>query len=345
LDDRGVGRLKIAQILPEFEEGGVERHVLWLSNALAEMGHEVTIITAGGKLEKKLDPKVALVRLPVQKKNPFTALYCAISIASRAKREGWNILHAHSRVPAWIAWWVAGFSGRPWVATAHAQYGLNAGLIPYRKANGVICVSRTVREHLGSFLPEKTEVIPNGIPPARRKWEGKGFPENPRFLFVGRLTRLKGLDVVIEALSGLGEREWTLDVVGDGPQREELEAKVRIKGLDEKIAFHGFRENIEEWMAGAGCLLFPSLEEGQGLVLAQAIQVGVPVIASEIEVLREMMGNDAELVKPGDRQGWRYILDKVVRYGILPRSCLALPVISTFEAANDTLSFYRSIIS
>lgn len=161
MDDRGVGRLKIAQILPEFEEGGVERHVLWLSNALSEMGHDVTVITAGGKLEEQLDPKVALVRLPVHKKNPFTALYCAISIASRTKREGWDILHAHSRVPAWIAWWVAGLSGRPWVATAHAQYSLNAGLIPYRKANGVICVSRTVREHLGSFLPENSEVVIN----------------------------------------------------------------------------------------------------------------------------------------------------------------------------------------
>ena len=125
MDDRGVGRLKIAQILPEFEEGGVERYVLWLSNALAEMGHEATVITAGGKLEENLDPNVAVVRLPVHKKNPLTALYCAISIASRAKREGWDILHAHSRVPVWIAFWASFISRKPWVFTAHDRYRRN----------------------------------------------------------------------------------------------------------------------------------------------------------------------------------------------------------------------------
>ena len=58
MDHPGLGSLKIAQILPEFHEGGVERHVLWLSNELAAMGHQVTV-TAGGKLEDKLDPSVS----------------------------------------------------------------------------------------------------------------------------------------------------------------------------------------------------------------------------------------------------------------------------------------------
>ncbi len=343
MDDRGVGRLKIAQILPEFGEGGVERHVLWLSNALAEMGHAVTVITAGGKLEEKLDPKVALLILPVHRKNPFTAIYCAVSIARRAKESGWDILHAHSRVPAWIAWWSASLSGKPWVATAHAQYSLNAGLMPYKKAKGVICVSRTVREHLGSFLPEKTEVIPNGIPPARRKWEGRGFPENPRFLFVGRLTRLKGLDVVIEALSGLVDREWTLDVVGDGPQREELEAKAKLNGLDKKITFHGFRENVEDWMAEAGCLLFPSIQEGMPLVLMQAIQVGLPVLASDIPSVSEIVQSGCGLLSPGDVLRWRSTLESVLTGRNKTKVNDAGLVNSDMKMAAETDCFYRTI--
>lgn len=344
MDHKGVEYLKIAQILPEFHEGGVERHVLWLSNALAELGHEVTVISAGGKLEDKLDRRVAFWRLPVQRKNPITGLYSALKIAGRAKREHWDILHAHSRVPAWIAWWASGFCGQPWVATAHAQYSLNAGLVPYKKANGVICVSRTVREHLGSFLPEKSEVIPNGIPPARRKWEGKGFPENSRFLFVGRLTRLKGLDIVIETLSILGDREWTLDVVGDGPQREELEAKVKGKGLEEKIKFHGFREDVEDWMAEAGCLLFPSMEEGMPLVLMQAVQVGLPALASDIGPVRELVGDNAGLLPPGDVETWTRFLSEIFENKFSPPIFDPVSVPTDYEMALSANVFYRDIL-
>lgn len=282
MDHPRVESLKIAQILPEFHEGGVERHVLWLSNELAAMGHQVTVVTAGGKLEKKLDPAVRLWRLPVHRKNLLTGFYSALKIAARAKGEGWDILHAHSRVPAWIAWWAACFCSKAWVATAHARYSLNAGLAPYRRAAGVICVSETVRQHLQGHLAGNGTVIYNGLPPTKRKWKGGSFSENPRFLFVGRLTRLKGLDFVIEALSEFRDRTWSLDVLEDGAQRRELEAKVRDKGLGGRIQFHGFREDVEDWMAGAGCLLLPSMEEGMPLALMQAVQVGTPVLASGI---------------------------------------------------------------
>ena len=95
MDDPEMGALKIAQILPEFEEGGVERHVLWLSNALA---------------------------------------------------------------------------GIPWAVTARARYSLNYGLRPIREADGAICVSLAVQEHLKGLLPKNSVVIRNGLPPS-----GSGF--------------------------------------------------------------------------------------------------------------------------------------------------------------------------
>ena len=344
MDHPEVGPLKIAQILPEFHEGGVERHVLWLSNALAELGHEVTVISAGGKLQDKLDRRVTFWRLPVHLKNPITGLYSAFQIADRAKREHWDILHAHSRVPAWIAWWASGVCGQPWVATAHAQYSLNVGISPLRKAYGVICVSKAVLKHLEGYLPKNMAVVRNGIPTVKRKWERIGFTENPRFLFVGRLTRLKGLDVVIEALSSLGDREWTLDVVGDGPQRQELEAKVKRKGFEERIKFHGFREDVEDWMADAGCLLFPSLDEGLGLVLMQAIQAGIPVLASEIEPVREIVGDRSGLVTPGDVGKWRQRIEEIIKGEKNPPlfDIAAVPSVQTMTAS--VLRFLYSVV-
>jgi len=299
VDHPRVGILKIAQILPEFHEGGVERHVLWLSNELAASGHQVTVITAGGKLEEKLDPGVNLRKLPVHRKNPATGFYSAFNIAARAKRENWDILHAHSRVPVWIAWWASSMSGVPWVFTAHARYNLNPGLKPFPRAKGAICVSKAVEEHLRSFLPLNRAVIPNGLPPVESRWERRGGVVK-RLLFVGRLTRIKGLDVLLSALDGLKDQEWELDVVGDGPQRAEFETLSEHLGLSDRVRFHGFQDDPQDWMVGRDLLVFPLLDEGMPLVLMQAIQVGLPVIASDIEPVRELAFEGADLPLPGD---------------------------------------------
>lgn len=333
--------MKVVQIVPEFDEGGVERHVLWLASELAALGHEVLVVTEGGKLEADLPLSVKVRHLPVARKNPFSGLRCALQLSRWIRREGWQLLHAHSRVPAWIAWWASALSGCPWVATAHALYSLNAGIAPLRRADGALCVSEAVRHHLKGRLPERVSVVPNGLPPARRVWAGEGFPANPRFLFVGRLTRLKGLAVVLEALSGLRDRHWRLDVVGDGPQREEFEALVRSLGVSERVFFAGFRDDGEAWMARAGCLVFPSYNEGMGLVALEAIRMGLPLVASDLEALRPLASGG--LVPPGDVEAWREALAAVMDGGG-GSGFYDSAVTTTAEMARAVAAFYEGIL-
>jgi len=295
--------VKIMQILPEFEEGGVERHVLWLSNELASRGHEILVVSSGGKLEKKLDPAVKHWKLPVQLKNPVTAAWCAAKIAARARKEGWELLHAHSRVPDWIAWWSRLLGGPPWVVTAHGTYSKNVGLIPLKRADAVICVSEVVREHLLGFLPESAFVVRNGIPGPKNKWKGPEGKEC-RFLFIGRLTRVKGIDFLIDVFTRIEAEEWSLDILGDGPLRGELENKVKRHGLHEKIRFHGFRDDTEHWLASCSALLFPSQSEGNPLTLAQAIMMGVPCIMSDIPQARETAGEGGLFLDPCKPAEW-----------------------------------------
>lgn len=304
--------MKILMILPEFEEGGVERHVLWLSTELSALGHTVSIVTAGGRLEEKLPPGVRVVHLPVHRKNPFTAFFSAVRIAGMARREAFDLLHAHSRVPAWIAWWASALSGKPWIVTAHDRYRKNAAIGPFRKAAGAICVSEAVRSHLEGFLPAKTAVIRNGIPDPAERWHPRE-PDGPfRFLFVGRLTRRKGLHVALSALPSVKESPWVLDILGGGPQREELEAMAASLGLEEKVFFHGFRDDVGTWMAASDCLLFPSFDEGMPLTLMQAIRVGVPVLASDIGPVRELVGGGEGLLAAGDAESWAESLSSLV---------------------------------
>ena len=255
--------MRILHIVPEFEQGGVERYVIELSREQVSHGHQVSLATAGGKLEAELPREVEVIHLPVQRKNLFTGLYCVYRLAQKHRQ--WDIVHAHSRVPAWITWWTSALTGMPWIYTAHSTYSLNAGLTPLKHAKGVICVSDAVRKHLADYLPERTVTLTNGIRKPSCSWEGRGFPGHTRFLFVGRLARPKGLDMALRALGQLKDRPWTLDVVGDGPQRGEWEALTAETGLQDRVTFHGFRNDAEAWMARSACLLFTSYQEGMPL--------------------------------------------------------------------------------
>ena len=330
--------MRILHIVPEFEQGGVERYVIELSEIQIAHGHQVFLATAGGKMESQLHPEVRVIHLPVHRKNPITGLYCTFCLARKHKE--WDIVHAHSRVPAWICWWTAALTNMPWIMTAHSTYSLNAGLAPLKHAPGVICVSETVRKHLADYLPENTVTMTNGMRKPSCSWEGRGFPGHTRFLFVGRLARPKGLDAALNALSQLKERQWTLDVIGDGPQREEWEALTAEMGLQDRVTFHGFRNDAEAWMARSGCLLFTSYQEGMPLTVLEALAVGIPILASDIEQLRPLASGP--LVPPGDVEAWRRAIEKVLDSGTA--SPLSAEKLTTFEeTANRIEAFYREV--
>jgi len=332
----------IIQILPELDIGGVERHVIDLSNELAERGHDILVISNGGQMQNQLSDKVLHWQLPVHKKNPFTALNCSRKISSRIKDEGWQLIHTHSRVPAWIAWRTSSVTKVPWIYTAHACYSLNYGLIPLKHARHVICVSETVERHIKDFLSQNHSVIPVALPEPTVRWDSSNKCKS-HFLFVGRLTKIKGLDTVIEALGRLKDEKWTLDVVGDGPEREELEKRTDVLGLKDKITFYGYSEDLDAFMMKSSCLLFPSRSEGYGLVLARAAQIGLPVIASNIEQVNKILGSTENMPPPGDVDSWADEIKKEI-YGLRFYDEKRIVVFGINEMAEEIIDLYISVI-
>ena len=335
--------MKIVHLLPEMDEGGVERHVLWLATAQAAAGCDVLVVSAGGRLAESLaggerGPKH--LTLPVHRKNPFVGACCAFRLASLVRREGWDILHAHSRVPAWIAWWTSRLAGVPWVVTCHALYTKNVGLYPYRKADGAICVSDTVREWMRPFLPVNAAVIPNGLPAPGALWTPHATDARVlRFCFIGRLTRIKGIADIIDAFCGLDAPGWSLDVVGDGPLLPELEDRVERSGLKDRIRFHGYREDTKTFLLSCDCFLFPSRSEGAGLTLMTALAMGVPVLASDIPAAKEMGLEASFLVAHGDVDAWVKALREAVS-GARPVPSAACVWPTPEEAALRTIAYY-----
>jgi len=308
MDTGENGQMKIIEILPELVEGGVERHVLMLGDQLVRDGHEVLIVSGGGKLVEKLNPLVDRWILPVHKKNLLTGFSCARKIAKRVRTEGWDILHAHSRVPAWITMWASSIADTPYVVTAHVNFGNKSRWIyhPYRKAGKVICVSSAVQENMKMCFHENTQVILNGMPEVESYWDGpfeKGTTPF-RFLFVGRLSKVKGVHELVEIFSNMGG-DWIFDIVGDGPLMAPLCKRVADLGLQERIRLYGYRDDTDEWMKKCSCLLFPSYNEGMPLTLARAVQMHVPIIASDIPPVREMSASVEGLIAPGKMDLWK----------------------------------------
>ena len=333
--------MRILYVMPGFDEGGTEVHVLNLIRGMTKRGHEITLASSGGRLEAELPPSAKILHMPADRKNPITIIYCALRLAVLQSKYRWDIVHVHSRVPAWVAWVMSKISGVKWIVTAHALYSLNLGIIPLKHSDGAICISCAVRNHLSGYLPPDNVIIPNGIiPPVLRHSD---FPhDDVRFLAVGRLTHLKGLDVALKALAGLKGYSWTLDILGEGDERGSLESLAGTLGISGRVKFHGDKERneVERFMAESSCMLFPSYSEGMGLVVLEALSVGLPVIASDLEALREF--SHGELVPAGDVDRWRGAIERFILTG--EASPLNAENIMTVDDMTiQTEEYYRAI--
>lgn len=336
--------MRIIEILPELDIGGVERHVIDLSNELAKRGHCVLVISAGGKMLSQLSDKVEHRTLPVQKKNLLIGYSCVSTISMWVKEEGWQLIHAHSRVPAFISWWISSKTRTPWVYTAHACYSLNAGLMPLKHADSLICVSNTVKNHLKNYISSCNIIIENAMPFPKTKWQYERC-KAVRFLFVGRLTPIKGLQTAIEALALLQNLNWTLDVLGDGPLLADLKELTVSYSLNDRIVFHGYSDEVDSFMLNSSCLLFPSLNEGYGLVLARAVQFGLPFIASRIESVIAMAGSSKGLVPPGDVTAWRHAIEMFIKTGVAEASIQPSNIRDIKDMVNEVEAVYNQLVS
>ena len=140
-------------------------------------------------------------------------------------------------------------------------------------------------------------------------------PPTPNFqipvdlLFAGQLIRGKGVQLLLEAMARM-RMPRTLDVVGTGNMEAELKAQAERLGLVERVRWHGYQPNPQDWMRAAKCVVVPSFwQEPYGLVAAEAVALGRSVVAFDIGGLPEACGGKATLVPPGDVDALARVLD------------------------------------
>jgi teichuronic acid biosynthesis glycosyltransferase TuaC len=164
-----------------------------------------------------------------------------------------------------------------------------------QSADAVLAVGADVRRRIGELgIPlERVHVFARGVdetvfsPGDRAGARARlGLPSGPMLLWVGRMVPVKGLDVLIEACVRLKRRQvgFRLYLVGDGPLRERLTARVKADGLEELVHFAGAvpHEQLEDWYRAADLTVLPSRSEGVPNVLLESLACGTPFVASRV---------------------------------------------------------------
>ncbi len=217
-------------------------------------------------------------------------------LAPRALRRaleglGAEVVHVHGYKAALLA-----VPGRPrgarLFATHHGQGGhglrveayVRASLLAYRHAERVFAVSDATREHLrGQGVPQRLLTTQHNF--LSLSLGDAIFPpveaEELRLVYVGRLSFEKGVDVLLRALSWVSV-PVALTVVGDGPERNRLEALAADLAIPGTVRFAGVRDDVAAQIAAAHGLVLPSRTEGMPMTMVEAMAVGRPVLATAV---------------------------------------------------------------
>jgi glycosyltransferase involved in cell wall biosynthesis len=178
----------------------------------------------------------------------------------------------------------------------------------------IVPTSRLVRMSgigIDTAVYARAELDPEEVRRARD--ELGGGPDAPFFVVVAELNANKRNADVIEALALVGDRRTRLAILGDGPERANLEALAERLGVRDRVHFAGFIRDVRPVIASADALVLASHREGLARSIMEALALEVPVIASTARGNRELVGPDSGIVVPvGDSRGLAAAMDRII---------------------------------
>ena len=322
--------MRVVQLLPELNEGGVERGTVELNREFVKKGIESFVISAGGKLENQIDIDGGKhIKFDVCSKNVFTAFSRVVKLKKILKDVNPDIIHVRSRVPAWLVYFANKSLNIKIVSTVHGFNSVGFYSSIMQKSDAVICVSNSIKEYIQKHYQtseNKITVIPRGIDLKlfNPKNIDKTFIENFKKEFnlkdkfivssVGRVTQLKDYETFIKAIL-LVKKEIPniigLIVGGVRSDKEDylnsLKSLIKELNLEENIIFTGSQSKIEQIYALSDVIISSSKKpESFGRAVAEAICMNKPVIATNHGGVKDIIienengfffevGNDKEL--------------------------------------------------
>ena len=314
----------ILHIVAPAEVGGLERVVHGLACGLRGAGHELhvaAVLTGPGLNPSFLTP---LAAADVQT-HPLVVPVRAYlrerrAIAELCHRVRPDVVHTHGYRPDVVDAGVARGQGLPTVTTVHGFTGggwknrlyERLQCRAFRRFAAVVAVSRSIVERLrrNGVPAERIHVVPNAwretVPPLDRDAARRalGIPVHRTAVgWVGRLSYEKGPDVLLEALPQLSDLPLVVSVVGDGIERVSLDARAKELGLDGVLLWHGAIPDAGRLFRAFDVFVLSSRTEGTPIVVFEAMAAEVPVVATRVGGLPDMLSSAEAALVPADDPG------------------------------------------
>lgn len=304
--------MKIVQLVPAMDQGGVERGVVEINRVLIAAGHDNLVVSVGGRLnERVIADGGRVANIDIKSKNPLTAFSRAKKLRKLLESERPDVVVAHSRVPAWLFVLANRKLKLKWITFAHGANSVSA----YSKVMTYGDVTVTPSQYIADYLIEHynidksfLRVIPRAIDrekfditkldrefmdSKRREWKLDGFRV---VMGLGRITQLKGYDVLIRALAHLQRTHvaakvntpnWKLVIVGEAEAlRKEYEDDLRKLvielGVGDNVVFAGAQSKVAECLSLADIVVSANYRkpEAFGRSMAEALAMDKPVVAT-----------------------------------------------------------------
>ncbi|MDH5220481.1 MAG: glycosyltransferase family 4 protein [Betaproteobacteria bacterium] len=313
----------ILLVIDDASIGGGQQHVLTLAERLTARGVKVAVVCeASGYLVDELHRRAIPHHALRQPERP--SLRALADATGVIRASGARLVHTHGGTAGFYGRLAARRAGD--VRAVHTYHGIHylhqksvhkrvlhraIDRFLLRWTDEVICVAKSDRDLAlkeGLALPDHVSVIYNGIEPSRFEPRGAKGRAHDRFIVgtVGRLHEQKGHAHLLEAAALVRRAlpQVQFRIIGDGPLRGQLEAQARMHRVDDVVEFLGARDDVPEQLRQFDLFVLPSLWEGLPYVLLEAMAAGVPVVATDVDGVREVIADRAEgvLVPPRNAQ-------------------------------------------
>jgi len=315
--------MRILHVNTHMNIGGIGQYIVSLAKALKQKKIECFVASSGGELETELVRlDIRHMRLDMDTKFEFgpKVFSSASRLARIIKDNKIDLIHAHTRVSQVASYLASRRAGIPYIATCHGYFNAKLSRRLFDTwGEKVVAISEAVRGHLEkdfNVKPQRIEVIYNGIDIGRfsniysasqiaRAKRSLGIQNGDVVGTMGRLSSVKGQKFLIEAMKEVvaKSKDTRCLIIGSGREEAALKNLARSLGLEDRVIFTGAAYiDIPLYLACMDIFVLPSIEEGLGLALLEAMSLGRPCVASAAGGIKDIVndGVNGILTRVGD---------------------------------------------
>ncbi len=364
--------MRVAQLLPELNEGGIERGVVETNREFTQLGHDSHVISAGGRMVDQLLQDGGLHhKLDICSKNIITAPLRFNKLSRLLEAVNPDIIHARSRVPAWLAHFANKKHKRPFITTVHGLNSVNRYSKIMTSGDRVICISEVIRDYICKHYNTDPNIIrviqrgvdmnlfnPSKVDTARVCKLKDEFKLHGKLVItsVGRITMLKDYETFIQAMAKVCRKiPETVGLIVGGYRKDKsdyfnsLQKLVEDNNLKDQIIFTGSQVDMTSIYALSDIVVNASLKMGNmGRTVVEALALGKPVIATTFEGLHNLVEDDKNgyVINNQDINGLTDALLRIIRASFSEETIRAtLPKEYTLDhMVESILNVYRELL-